>query len=412
MNLEVLNYAIQNGILDLSCIEQLIKTNEKKKYLASHPYKLYLGSDGLWTTYLPDPSKKTKRRPIKRKEKKDLEDEIVSFYREKDVSPTVREVFVEANERRLSLGKIKPATYTRNEQTFNRHFKDFGIRRINAVTPEDICDFLEEEIAIQSLTAKGFANLKGVTKFIFKRAKKRNLFYYNIEEILSEIDTSESSFSKKVVDDEKEVFYDDEMDRIISYCKIHQDDVNCLGVALMFVSGMRVGEIVALKGEDILDGMIFVRRSETRYRQDSRTVFEVSDYPKTPAGVRRVIVPDNFKWVLDGLRRFGASREFIFVGESGNRLHTQAVRKRMYQICKKLSIPVRSPHKARKTYGSILLDANVDRKFIEKQMGHVDVSCTEAFYHRDRKKLEEKKRILNSIPQFETVDETVDLDNE
>lgn len=72
----------------------------------------------------------------------------------------------------------------------------------------------------------------------------------------------------------------------------------------------------------------------------------------------------------------------------------------MKQICRKVGIAARSPHKARKTYGTILLDNSVDYKIIEKQMGHTDISCTELHYHRDRRRLEKKREIFNSIPEF------------
>jgi len=81
-------------------------------------------------------------------------------------------------------------------------------------------------------------------------------------------------------------------------------------------------------------------------------------------------------------------------------MHTNQIRKRLYQICKKLDIPLRSPHKLRKTYGTILLDNHVDSKVIEKQMGHTDISTTELHYHRDRKRAQQKREIINSITEL------------
>ena len=44
----------------------------------------------------------------------------------------------------------------------------------------------------------------------------------------------------------------------------------------------------------------------------------------------------------------------------------------------------KSPHKIRKTYGSILLDNHIDNKLIIEQMGRTDIRCTEEHYHRNR----------------------------
>ena len=77
-----------------------------------------------------------------------------------------------------------------------------------------------------------------------------------------------------------------------------------------------------------------------------------------------------------------------------------SIRTRLYAICKKLDIYPKSPHKIRKTYGSILLDNNIDHRLITDIMGHTDILCTENHYHRNRRTLEAKQHILSNIPEF------------
>ena len=79
---------------------------------------------------------------------------------------------------------------------------------------------------------------------------------------------------------------------------------------------------------------------------------------------------------------------------------TNCFRRRLETICKKLNIYRKSPHKIRKTYGTILLDNNVDKKLAENQMGHSDIIMTETRYHRNRRSVENKQEILSSIPDF------------
>ncbi len=405
MTIERLHEALNNGILNLSDIEQQIIMAEREELLARHPYTVYQGKDGSWYTYISDNTKKTKRRQIKRKTREGIEEVLLEHYRELEDNPTIKEVFEEWNERKLKLAKIKHSTFTRNEQIFKRHFDKFGEKFIKSVSEEDFSDFLEEQVVIFHLTAQGYVNLKSLVKGFLKRARKRNLIYFSVEDMLDRVDLCDRDFRTRVVDDEDEVFYDDEVKAIVSYCKGHISDINCVGVALMFATGLRVGEVVALRHCDILKPVIHVHATETRYRENDRMVFEVAENPKTPAGNRRVVVADSYEWVVDALDKYCPDREFIFTDSDGVRLHTQAVRKRLYQICEKLHIKVRSPHKARKTYGSILLDNGVDSKFIEKQMGHTAISCTEHYYHRDRRYLQEKLDIINSIPQFKQVND-------
>ncbi len=60
----------------------------------------------------------------------------------------------------------------------------------------------------------------------------------------------------------------------------------------------------------------------------------------------------------------------------------------------------KSPHRIRKTYGSILFDNHIDNKLIMEQMGRTDIRCTEEHYHRNRKNLDKKSSIISEIPEF------------
>lgn len=392
----MLNDAISHGILDLAVIEEQLNMVKRQEYLEKHVYKIYQGKNGRWCTYLPDDEKK--RKLVSKKTKAELEEVIVDYYRKNEFNPTVEYIFKEWNERRVRLGKIKPATATRFDHDFDKFFGEFGKRKVKSLAPNEILDFLEEQISLHNLTRKAFSNLKTLMRGILKRAKKLGAFDYSVDLIFSDLDVSDREFRRKIVNDAEEIFYDDEIELILNYCKYHSDDLSCLGVVLMFVSGMRVGEVVTLKHSDILQGEIYVRRTETQYYENGTNHFEVSEYPKTPAGIRRVIIPDSYLWLLEKLRK--GDDEFIFIGMHGKRMHTNQLRKRLYQICRKLEIPVRSPHKLRKTYGTILLDNHIDNKVIERQMGHTDVSTTEVHYHRDRKRTQQKRDIINSIAEF------------
>ena len=68
---------------------------------------------------------------------------------------------------------------------------------------------------------------------------------------------------------------------------------------------------------------------------------------------------------------------------------------------RKLGIYHKSPHKIRKTYGTIPFDNHIDNKLIIGQMGYTDISCTENHYHRNRRSIDTKSRIISNIPEFQ-----------
>lgn len=336
---------------------------------------------------------------IKRKEKKSVEDEVIAYLKEELENPTIKEVFEEWNDRREKLEKISASTHLRNIQVFERHYKEFGENKIKNIEPEEIEEFLEEQIPEHKLTAKAFSNLKTITRGFLKRAKKRKLIDFNVEEIFQELDTSESDFKKVVKEDYEEVFSEDETDVIIPYLMENIDTQN-LGILLMFATGIRVGELAAIKKEDISGYYINIRRTETRFLRDKKYVYEIKDFPKTEAGVRTVIVPEGYTWIIRKMMCINAESEFVFVDSKGKRMTTNCFRRRIRRVCDKLNIYPKSPHKVRKTYGSILLDNNVDEKLILGQMGHTSIVCTEKHYHRNRRTIEEKSRVLSDLPEF------------
>nr|WP_304974607.1 site-specific integrase [uncultured Acetatifactor sp.] len=372
--------------------------SKRNELLEKHPYAISQGSDGKWRTYLPD--KEKGRKMVKKSTKEAVENEVMDYWKSEMENPTIEDVFNEWNDRRIKLNKISQASHLRFKQIFNRHYKDFGKKKIKNVTPQDIEEFLEEQIPKFELSAKSFSNLKTITKGLLKRAKKRRLIEMDVEALFREMDTSEAHFKRTMKEDDKEVFNEEEFPKVMEYLTDNPDLKN-LGILIMFLTGIRVGELVALKHSDF-DGNTFkIRRTETKYvDEDGKYVYGIKDCPKTEAGIRTVILPKSYAWIANKLRLYNPFGEYIFVESGDRRLTTNCIRRRMERVCDKLGIIRKSPHKARKTYGSILLDNGIDSKLITDMMGHTDIMCTEGHYHRNRKTIERKTEILSDIPEF------------
>ena len=374
---------------------------KRQELLNNHLYKIWCGSNSKWYTYLPD---EEKGRILKKKStKKDIEDVIMTYWDEIINSPTIEEIFNEWNDYRLKLKKISNSSHTRLKQVFKRHYSEFGKKRIKDITEDEFIEFLERQIPEHSLSAKAFASLKTITKGILKRAKRKKLISYSPEDVLSQLDISNNEFSKIIKEDYEEVFNEQETQIAIKYLKDNLDIRNS-AILLMFITGARIGEIVALKPEDInVDkNTIKIGHIETRYEENGKTIYTVKLFSKTQSGNREIVIPSNYKWFLRNLSAYSANKEWVFM-EKDKRLTTLLIRKRVYKMCKDTNIYKKSPHKIRATYDTILLDANLDKRFIKDQMGHSDITTSEKYYHRNRKSLAKKSQIINSISEFTLV---------
>lgn len=394
----VLHYALENEIINLAYIQEQVEQMQKNEILSHHPYKIWEGKDGKWYTYLPD--KERGRALKKRSTEQGIKQVVIDYWKDKLDNPTVEEVFTEWNDRKLELKKISDATHLRNRQIYKRHFGEFGKRKIKCITPEEVEEFLEEQIPEHNLKAKAFSNLKTVTRGMLKRAKKRKLISFNVTEIFNDLDVSDKDFAPTIINMEEEVFDESEMPEVIEWLESQKKTLLNLGILLMFVTGVRIGELSAFEWED-WDGCAFhIHRTETRYQDASgKFIYAIKEYPKTPAGVRSVVVPTHCRWIVKEIRKLNPFGAFVFERD-GTRIKTYSFRRKLYRICKKLEITQKSPHKVRKTYASILLDNQIPDKNIIELMGHTDITCTKEFYSRDRRSNEKKAELLDAIPEF------------
>ena len=395
-----LKYLIDSGIIDVPNIQSILDMQKRQELLDNHPYKIWMGSNGKWYTYLPD---EMKGRVLKKKStRKDIEDVVIQYQESVMSNPTIDDLFTEWNDHRRDIGRIAKSSHTRLRQVYDRHFKEFGKRRIANVKENEWIDFLEAQVFEHNLSSKAFASLKSVVRGMLKWAKRQGMITYSPELMLAELDLSDAVFSKKIKEDYEEVFDEDETQKMLSYL-IGNRDIRNDGIILLFVSGVRVGELVGIKPQDINlnSNTVKIRRTETRFKEGNDTIFAIKEYPKTKAGIREIVIPTSYSWLLKELSDKSKGHEFVFE-EDGKRLTTLLIRKRIYSICKKVGVYKKSPHKIRATYDTILLDNGVDKRTVKDQMGHSDISVSEKSYHRNRKSIKNKAVIIDAIADFRT----------
>lgn len=391
---ELLKYALENGILDKEYIQDKIEMQKRDEILAKHPCKIWLGSDGKWHTYLPDEIKK--RVPRKRNTEREIQDVIVEYWREKENNPTVKELYLEWLNGKVRREEIVLSTRDRYNRQYNESMTDFGKRKIKTVDEYDIETFLLDAIHEHQLTSKGYSNLRTLIYGIFRLAKKKKLVSYSITETIQDMEISEKSFRKNVKTDEELVFMENEVPVVTDYLEENKDIIN-LGLLLIFKSGVRIGELAALKKADITGNVINISRTEVSYKaNDDSMVYEVRDFPKTEAGIREVIIPDKYLWIIKEIRKINPFGEFLFE-INGKRIRTYVFRNRLYTVCRKTGAVKKSPHKIRKTYGSILIDGGAADSLIISQMGHTDITTTKNYYYRNRKGQSQKVEAINSV---------------
>ena len=381
---EVLKYAIENGIIDLSRIQEEIEMTKREELLKKHPYSIWKSKDGKWHTYLPDEGKRV---PRKRKTKKELEDLIVEYWKQQEENPKISEVFEKWLENKLEFEEIKKGSADRYETDFIRFFEKSGFadRRIKTITEDDLEAFVKKQIIENKLTPITYSGLRLIVRGIFKFAKKRKWTTISISTFFNDLELSKNSFTKKVVEMDKQVFNEDELPRLCEYLK-ERGTIRDLGVLLLLETGIRVGELAALKRSDWDGDVLKIRRTETRYKDENKkTVIGVQDFPKTDAGFRDVILTEKGIETLNRIVELNPHTEYLLQSERGMRTRGNTFNKRLEGALTDLGMPLRSTHKGRRTYITTLIDAGCDDAVVTKQAGHKSIDTSRKYYYYSNK---------------------------
>ena len=277
---------------------------------------------------------------------------------------------------------------------------DFGYPK--SLTVKCTVDFLEELVA-DGIKSKEFTNVKALIKLMLIWAVREEYLELDVMRIFWNLEISDKEFEHAYKDPSSQVFLDWELDRLIPYLKENRKMPHCMAIILMFVTGIRVGELVALQKEYLRnDNSIVIKKSETRYNLGDGTGYhyEIVSHPKTQAGYRNVYLPEEANWILKWMS--SQDGEYIFMYQ-GHRITASAIRSKLYRICKKVGIASKGPHKLRKTYLSILLDEKCDQRLVTDQAGHASIKTSEASYHYNRKNAGKKIALLSNIDAFSRV---------
>ena len=153
---------------------------------------------------------------------------------------------------------------------------------------------------------------------------------------------------------------------------------------LALTTGMRRGELLALRWEDVdfERGTLSVRRTLTR--GENGFVF---GEPKTKAGTRAVALPISCVKILREHRRrqletrmhlgpAWVDTDLIFERGNGELLHPNVAVRQFRRLTESLGLPVIRFHDLRHTAATLMLGDGVHPKIVQERLGHSDISMT------------------------------------
>ena len=386
---DILNYAIENGIIDLVNLQQQVEDMRKTEYLKNHDQAIW-ESNGYWYTHV-----KTSRgrKLLKRSTRDSLNELIIQTYFDMEVNPTIEECYTQWSKNKLEYQEIQKQTYDRYETDFKRYFVKFGKRKIKDVTDDELYDFCKNTIRDNKLTAKAWGNVRTLIIGTWKYAKRKHFTDLSISQFMGDLDIASRSFRIVRHSDDEEVFTNEELKRLYQQIGQEKPSLLTLGVELALETGIRAGELSALEPGDFVDNCLVISKTEERYKGDDGYIFDVRNSPKGKFGTRKVFLTPRANEIIEMVKEINPDGKYLFE-KDGKRMRGKAFSQKCVWLCKKAGIVPKSLHKCRKTYATRLINARVDESLIRSQMGHIDFSTTRGFYYFNNKDEDEARKMV------------------
>lgn len=400
---QLLMSAVESGIINIDDVQKQMNIKKRQKILALHPYSVWQLSDGRWRTYLPDDTKKNKRKAITKTKKEDLEEAIIKNVQgaEKQHEETVRSLYPEWLEYKAQHLPAE-SSVTRIEVDWKKFYLNNDEARvidrpIRLLTKLELDKWIHQTIRQYSMTKTAYYNFSIIIRQVLDYAVDLELI---TENPMRNFKVDPKMFRRvKKKADETQVFSNEEFRKIHQLAwddfknRVKTYELSPLAVLFQFETGLRIGELCVVRYEDI-EQPDYIHIQRMLRKQTG----EVVDHTKTDCGDRQVYLTEEARRLVAVAKQRQTelcvpNDGYIFSINSLPLIH-YPVEELYRKYCDKLGITQKSSHKARKTYISALIDGQVNINTVRSMAGHSDERTTYGNYVFDRHTRAERNNMI------------------
>lgn len=188
--------------------------------------------------------------------------------------------------------------------------------------------------------------------------------------------------------------------RLVENAALHSDNKAAHGIVLCFYTGIRLGELCALKWSDIdfEAGTMSVSRTVSRVKsfiQDGNKTELLVGTPKSNKSVRKIPLPD---FMLKRSAEFKAcyvNENDYVISRTDTPIDPRTYQKLYKKIIADSGVEYRKFHAIRHTFATRALELGVDIKTLSEILGHANVSITLNIYAHSL--MEQKKIAMDKL---------------
>lgn len=393
----------------------LIEMN-RQKYLAMHkaPITQGTGVDKRWATSVPDATKASGRRTIRKQTKEEVENELIKIYKEKDdaekkcnVSTKIilTECFLLWIEYAGKRPNISSETLRKYRNDYKRFIQnsEFGKMKVKDIDYIDVEEFLISEVQRLDLKKKALNNLFGYLKNMFAYAMRQRIIQTNpcdlvdMKNIRPYCNDDCKTAAERILSDAE---YKALLNRLHTRQTEYPLYMADYAIELCMYTGLRVGEVAVLRWDCVKNGELHITQSEHRIdHKDTASTYEVGKTKNKKE--RRIPISNELNTLLKRIQLLqqenGITSEYIFADTNG-RIIAPTISKAMYRRGSESGIKAKSIHAIRRTVSSNLRKV-LPRATVALIMGHTE-EVNENHYNYDILTYDEKKQAMNNLVAY------------
>ena len=196
---------------------------------------------------------------------------------------------------------------------------------------------------------------------------------------------------------EIQILSNKEKQKLEKYC-IEQNSLKSLGILICLNTGLRIGEVCALRWEniDFESKKIHIEKTIERiYSKEENKTIVIIDTPKSITSVRTIPINSKLYNILKQIRGKSKKTDFVLTGSSEHYVEPRNYQYHFKEILKRSKVKKYKFHTLRHTFATNCIEAGMDIKSLSEILGHADVSITLNIYVHSSDKA--KRKYLEKI---------------
>lgn len=293
---------------------------------------------------------------------------------------------------------VKESTFATYSVAIENHILPYyGDRKLKDISHEDNQEFIlflsrkKKKDGLGYLSIKAVKDIMALWLGILGKAERKG--YVNLEKVRYQYPTPNAIQNVR-----KENYLTLQEEFEIMNCLKKQKSLKSLGVALALATGMRIGEICALRWDciDILRGLIHVNKTLQRIYTKENGIGKskvIVTAPKSFKSDRYIPLPENYMAIIK--KHQAAPDAYLLTGKVDKFIEPRTLRAYYNRLMENNGTNYVTFHGLRHTFATRLVESGCDYKTISELLGHADINTTFRTYVHSN--MEKKRQFVEKV---------------